>query len=147
MAYRCRGMPIFEFCLSMESQPLSINSPRPGSISKSYLLLAVIMFLVGVSLFFKVDKIPGGWGDAVFNMYVLEHGYRWLMHLDSSFWSAPFFYPAPNVITYSDNHLGSLLFYFVFRIFGAGRETALQLWAVTIFALNYFVTWLVLQKQ
>jgi hypothetical protein len=105
------------------------------------------MFLVGVSLFFKVDKIPGGWGDAVFNMYVLEHGYRWLMHLDSSFWSAPFFYPAPNVITYSDNHLGSLLFYFVFRIFGAGRETALQLWAVTIFALNYFVTWLVLQKQ
>ena len=70
-------------------------------------------------------------------MYVLEDGYRWLTGLDKSFWSAPFFYPAPNVIAYSDNHLGSLLFYSAFRLLGQGRETAFQLWVVTIFTLNY----------
>lgn len=80
-------------------------------------------------------------------MYVLEHGYRWLVRLDGSFWSAPFFYPAPNVIAYSDNHLGSFLFYSVFRILGAGRETAFQLWIISIFALNYFVTYFALKRQ
>jgi hypothetical protein len=105
------------------------------------------MFLVGISLYFRVDQIPGELGDNRFNMYVLEHGYRWLVRLDKSFWSAPFFYPAPNVITYSDNHLGSFLFYSVFRLLGAGTETAFQLWAITIFCFNYFVTWLVLRKQ
>jgi hypothetical protein len=131
----------------MQSPPLALNSPRLEGLLKSELLLAVIMFLVGSALFFRVDKIPGDLGDARFNMYVLEHGYRWLMHLDKSFWSAPFFYPAHNVITYSDNHLGSFLFYSLFRILGAGRETAFQLWAITIFALNYFITWFVLRRQ
>lgn len=111
------------------------------------MLSGIALFLIGICLFFRVDRIPGDLGDARFNMYVLEHGYRWFMHRDSSFWSAPFFYPAPNVITYSDNHLGSFLFYSVFRIFGASRETAFQLWAVTIFSLNYFVTRFVLRRQ
>ena len=102
---------------------------------------------MGISLFFKVDKIPGNLGDARYNMYVLEHGYRWLAHLDHSFWSAPFFYPAPNVVTYSDNHLGTFWFYSVFRMLGASRETAFQLWALIIFALNYCITWLVLRAQ
>src|SRR5438132_10710047 len=120
---------------------------RLGGPWKSDMLLGIALFLLGISLFFRIDQIPGELVDTRFNMYVLEHGYRWLMHRDSSFWSAPFFYPAPNVITYSDNHLGSFLFYSVFRILGAGRETAFQLWAVTIFSLNYFVTWIVLRRQ
>ncbi len=114
---------------------------------KTEIILGLGLFLVGIAQFFRVDQIPGDLGDTRFNMYVLEHGYRWLMHLDGSFWSAPFFYPAPDVITYSDNHLGSFLFYSVFRIFGAGRETAFQLWAVTIFSLNYFITWFVLWRH
>jgi hypothetical protein len=90
-----------------------------------------------MALFFRADQIVGDLGDSRFNMYVLEDGYRWLTGLDKSFWSAPFFYPAPNVIAYSDNHLGSLLFYSAFRLLGQGRETAFQLWVVTIFTLNY----------
>src|SRR6516225_1237541 len=127
-------------------QPLS-SSPSTSANWKSETLCAAGLFLVGIFLFFKVDQIPGGFDDARFNMYVLEHGYRWLMRLDKSFWSAPFFYPAKNVITYSDNHLGSFLFYSVFRLLGADRETAFQLWAITLFTLNYFVTWLVLRRQ
>jgi hypothetical protein len=98
-------------------------------------------------MFFRLDRIPGDLGDARFNMYVLEHGYRWLLRLDNSFWSAPFFYPASNVTTYSVNHLGTLLFYVAFRIFGASRESAFQYWALIIFGLNYFLTLLVLRKQ
>jgi hypothetical protein len=80
--------------LAVESEPLT--SPRASW--KSETLVAIVLFLVGISLFFKVDQIPGGFDDARFNMYVLEHGYRWLLGLDKSFWSAPFFYPAQNVI-------------------------------------------------
>ena len=132
--------------LAVESQPLpSLPSPRAGW--KSETIVAIVLFLVGISLFFRLDQIPGGFDDARFNMYVLEHGYRWLTRLDKSFWSAPFFYPAQNVITYSDNHLGSFLFYSVFRLLGAGRETVFQLWGITLFTLNYFVTWIVLRRQ
>ncbi|HYY26394.1 MAG TPA: hypothetical protein VE860_00525, partial [Chthoniobacterales bacterium] len=131
----------------MESQPLSLGSPGTEKSRKSEILFVVIMFLVGISLYFRVDQIPGELGDNRFNMYVLEHGYRWLVRLDKTFWSAPFFYPAQNVITYSDNHLGSFLFYSVFRLLGASTETAFQLWAITIFFFNYFVTWFVLRKQ
>jgi hypothetical protein len=109
--------------------------------------LALFVFLAGLLFFFKFGADPGDLGDARFNMYVLEHGHRWLMRLDPSFWSAPFFYPAQNVIAYSDNHLGSLLAYSLFRILGANRETAFQLWAITIFFLNYFVTYAVVRRQ
>lgn len=131
----------------MDRQSLSRNFLPSRGRWRSETFLSIASFLVGISLFFRVDKIPGNLGDARLNMYVLEHGYRWLTHLDHSFWSAPFFYPAPNVITYSDNHLGSFLFYSVFRTLGASRETAFQLWVITIFVLNYFITWLVLKAQ
>ena len=132
--------------LAVESQPL-LSLPNPGARWKRETLVAIVMFLVGISLFFTVDRIPGGFDDARFNMYVLEHGHRCLLGLDKSFWSAPFFYPAHNVITYSDNHLGSFLFYSMFRALGADRETAFQLWAIMLFTLNYFVTWIVLRRQ
>jgi hypothetical protein len=131
----------------MKYFPPSHLSAGLAAVRNNNILLPTAMFLVGMALFFKVDHIPGDLLDARFNMYVLEHGYRWLVRLDSSFWSAPFFYPAQNVIAYSDNHLGSLFLYAMFRVFGASRETGFQLWAIAIFALNYFVTYLVLRKQ
>jgi hypothetical protein len=114
---------------------------------KNEALLGLALLFVGIFLFFRVDQIPGGLIDPRFNNYVLEHDYRWLIGLDKSFWSAPFFYPAQNVIAYSDNHLGTFLFYSAFRMLGASRETAYQLWAITLFCMNYFVAWTVLRKQ
>lgn len=107
----------------------------------------VLLFLAGMTLFFNADQIPGDLGDSRFNMFVLEHGYRWLIGLDASFWSAPFFYPAPNVIALSDNHLGGVPIYSAFRLLRCRRETAFQLWLVSIFSLNYFVTWIVLRSS
>lgn len=90
--------------------------------------------------------MPGDLGDARFNNYVLEHGYRWLSVSEQSFWNAPFFYPAPNVISYSDNHLGTLPIYALFRFIKFDREMAFQLWMMVIFALNYFSCAWVLHK-
>jgi hypothetical protein len=55
-------------------------------------------------------------------------------------------YPAPNVITYSDNLLGSAPFYSIFRFLGFDRETSFQWWFVVMFILNYsccyfFLNW------
>src|SRR5437763_12330393 len=85
----------------------------------------------------SLHRIPGDLVDARFNNYVLEHGYRWLTGRDPTFWDAPFFLPEPNVVAYSDCHLGTLPLYAPFRFAGAGRETAFQLWALTLFGLNY----------
>jgi hypothetical protein len=90
--------------------------------------------LMGIDLAF----IPGDLGDTRFNNYVLEHGYKWLSGQVDSFWNAPFFYPTERTISFSDNHLGTLPFYALFRAFGADRETAFQLWFLVIFTLNYF---------
>jgi hypothetical protein len=126
----------------------SPENARPFKIQLGYeASLATCFFLVGLLLFFKIDAVPGDLGDGRFNMYILEHGYRWLMHWDKSFWSAPFFYPAQNVVAYSDHHLGSFLFFSLFRVLGLNRETVFQLWAVTIFGLNYWITFLVLKKR
>jgi hypothetical protein len=128
-------------------QRSSLFQSKHKSEISSALILATIVFLVGLLLFFPAGTIPGGLSDSRLNMYVLEHGYRWLRGLDNSFWTAPFFYPTPNTIAYSDNHLGSFLFYSGFRILGSSRETAFAFWAITIFALNYFVTLAVLWNQ
>src|SRR3981081_1739179 len=102
------------------------------SCTKVDAAIALTMFFVGVSLFFRFDAIPGDLGDTRFNMCVLEHGFRWIKGIDKSFWSAHFLYPATNVIAYSDNHLGTVLFYAFFRFLGLDRETAYQGWAFVI---------------
>jgi len=92
----------------MESEPLFKDSPDPGAKPanpigaivqrsshklnlaglrrglpgwKTEAILGLGLLLVGMLLFFRVDQIPGDFEDARFNMYVLEHGYRWLVGL------------------------------------------------------------------
>src|SRR5579871_2971771 len=94
----------------------------------------------------NLHRIPGDLVDARFNNYVLEHGHHWLTGRERSFWDAPFFLPEPNVIAYSDCHLGTLPLYALFRFAGADRETAFQLWALAQFALNYLCCAWVLRR-
>lgn len=99
-----------------------------------------------LGLFFITFKItgvtlkyfPGDLGDARFNIYILEHAYKFFtFRLNASFWDAPFMYPDPNVITYSDNLLGSAPFYAFFRILSFERTTSFQLWYILMTILNY----------
>ncbi|WP_317900064.1 hypothetical protein [Aurantibacillus circumpalustris] len=99
--------------------------------------------VVGIS-FFNLDllsphsaHLPGDIGDGRFNHYLLEHAYRFFIGKVDSFWSAPFLYPEENVITYSDNLLGSAPFYAIFRLSGFNPEVSLQCWFVITSALNY----------
>lgn len=106
-----------------------------------FTILCYILFHLGLDLKF----IFGDLGDARFNNYILEHGYQFLLGNHSNFWSPPFFFPEQNVASYSDNLLGTLPIYGLFRILGLDLETAFQLWIITFFLLNGISCYIVLR--
>src|SRR5688500_12187176 len=87
-------------------------SPENKTLMPQHPIHSAIAFLIplilGIHLIFDPGHIPGGLGDPRLNMWVLEHGYQWLTGKVDSFWHAPFFFPAPDTLTYSVNHIGSL---------------------------------------
>lgn len=99
---------------------------------------------------YELNYYPGKLGDARFNMYMLEHAYQYFItntSIAENYWSAPFMFPESNVITYSDNLLGTFPLFSIFRIFGAGVVMSFTLWFVTLTILNYlsayfFIKWL-----
>ncbi|MFP5239238.1 MAG: DUF7024 domain-containing protein, partial [Acidobacteriota bacterium] len=115
-----------------------------GSLSGAFLLLAALA--AGLYSLFTPGRIPGDLGDSRFNMYILEHGWRWLTGLDHSFWSAPFYYPAPDVTAYSDSHLGTLPLYAALRWAGIGREAAFTAWMALCSALSFFACYAALRR-
>ena len=105
------------------------------------------IYLAGFVLFFwytvlpligtDLSRIPGDLGDPRFNLYILEHSYKYFSGQESTFWGAGFYYPHQNVVAYSDNFLGSCIFYVPFRVMGCDRETAYQCFLMTGFLLNF----------
>ncbi len=83
--------------------------------------------------------MPGDLGDARFINFVLEHGYQYIIGNQPSFYDATFFYPAKNTLALSDNMVGTLPIYTIYRALHFDRETAYQCWWLSIFVLNYFV--------
>lgn len=100
-------------------------------------LAAGLIFILLPMLGFGLEYLPGDIGDGRFNIYILEHGYRYLMGLEPSFWNAGFMYPEPEIISYSDNLLGTMPIYASFRLIGLEKETAMQCWILAIWFLNY----------
>ncbi len=100
-------------------------------------------FLVGfaqgplAAVGWRFDHLPGIHIDGRFNLYVLEHGYRWTRGEVASFWDLPIYHPAPRVTAYSDAHLGSLPLYAGLRAAGLSPEAAYQVWFLLPFLLNY----------
>ena len=108
------------------------------------LVLALVLGLVvmPISLLgWDLSFIPGDLGDTRFNIYLLEHGYQFLSGKIVWYWNAPFMYPVENVITISDNLLGTLPIYSVFRVLGLDSFTSFQCWVITIFALNFLAAY------
>jgi len=96
----------------------------------------------------RLEFYPGDLIDARLNMYLLEHGFKWLSGLTPhSFFDAPFYHPVRRVIAYSDNLLGALPFYVPWRWLGFDRETSFQFWIVAGFLSNYLATVWVFQKM
>lgn len=90
--------------------------------------------------------IPGDLGDSRFINYLLEHGYQFIIGDQDSFWNATFMHPFPNTIAISDNMIGTLPIYAVFRFTGMEQELAYQFWWMSICALNYWLTFIVIKK-
>ncbi len=111
--------------------------PSPPSRLRAILLL-VTPLLVGLLWFCRPGQNVGDVCDNRFNLFILEHGYQWLTGQVPHFWDAPMFYPAThNTVAYSVNHIGSLPFYVAGRLAGFPRESAMLVWLVTVFVLNY----------
>lgn len=94
----------------------------------------------------RLDHLPGDLGDTRLNIYLLEHGYKWMTGQESSFWDAPFFYPQSATITYSENFLGALPPYALLRFVGFGRDLAFQWWVLLMFAFTYLASLVVFKK-
>jgi len=115
-------------------------------------LLPLVLLLAGLLLFplsmMNTDftRIPGDKGDARFNNYILEHGYKFVKGEVPDYWDAPFLYPHKNTIALSDNLLGTLPVYIFFRAMKFDRETAFQWWFLSMFALNFLGCYFALRK-
>lgn len=119
----------------------SFSNNFDPSLSKKIFLAVGCLFgiwmIVVVPLDPRLANMPGDLGDTRLNNFLLEHFFRWVSGLDKSFWSADFFYPFPDTIAFSDNFLGSGIFYALFRWVGLDQETAYQGWYIWGFFLNY----------
>lgn len=118
------------------------------TFSKQVLLQAILLFVCfGIGFYnFPLSLVetnfsymPGDLGDARFINFVLEHGYQYLIGNQPSFYDATFFYPAKNTLALSDNMVGTLPIYTIYRLLDFDRETSYQFWWLSIFVLNYFV--------
>lgn len=85
--------------------------------------------------------VLGDLGDTRFNLYLLEHSYRWLhsspLHRD--FWSPPFFSPHPGVTAYSDTLITVAPVYWLWRNLGFQPYHALHLWLASMSICNFIV--------
>jgi len=125
------------------------SNPWKKTYHAVYLILP---FLAGMYFFplqltgIHLERIPGDLGDARLLNYILEHGFQFITGKQSSFYDAPFFYPNLNTLSLSDNMIGSLPVYSLFRFLQFDRETSFQLWWLAGFALNYFIAFVCFKK-
>lgn len=114
--------------------------------------IPIILFFIGLYLFgirlvgVDFDGIPGDMGDGRLNNYFLEHGYQFITGKVDKYWDASFFYPTKSTISMSDNLLGTLPIYSIFRAIGFDRETSYQCWFLVIISLNYILSFWTLKK-
>ena len=92
------------------------------------------------------NAIPGDLVDPRLNSIFLEHVYGWVMGRWQSLWSPLFFYPFENALAFSDNHLGSVGVYILFRWLGFNRELAMISWYVFGCAANFIAAYWVMRR-
>lgn len=86
-------------------------------------------------------------GDTRFVHFTMEHVLRWALGqpLHRDFWSPPSFFPVQGHMAWADVMAGAVPFYAPWRLL-AEPFTAFQLWALTVGALNFTSTHLLLKR-
>jgi hypothetical protein len=117
-------------------------------LSSPYFMGLIVGFIVVVfpTVGYNLNHFPGDLGDGRFNMYILEHAWKFISFQNVDFWNAPFFYPAPEVISFSDNLLGTAPIYGLCKIFGARPEQTFVYYYLVLQILNYSSAYFVLKK-
>ena len=128
-----------------QSRSLIIVLIRRWALVLMPLLVGFFGYLMQTTFWF--DFIPGDLSDARFNSVILEHQFLWLKGQVASFWNPDFFYPASNVLAFSDSHIGSGWSYVLFRGFDFSRESAYLGWFTLAACLNYTSCFYVLSRM
>src|SRR3954451_21761291 len=100
-------------------------------------LISVAAYWVLARSYLSTGTALGDLGDARFNLYILEHTFRYLTGLDSSYQSPDIYYPFPGTLFFSDLHIGSVPFYLLFSSAGASPFTAYILWILPAHLLTF----------
>ena len=122
--------------------PVISGRKRPSSVAVATIAPIVLLALAAVTFFWPLlsgtRDVPGNLGDARFNIFVLEHVFRWLTGAEASLLSPGIFFPYPLTLAFSDMHFGTELFYAAFRVLGLDPYDAFKGWV----ALGYVLTFL-----
>ena len=135
------------------SYPGVVDKPLMKRIFLPQFLAPISCWILGLWLSFYPTLlsgfalVQGDLGDARFNHYVLEHGFRWISGdpRHASFWDFSFFYPTPLVGSYGDVLLGVAPLYWMLRFAEQSPDTSFQLWQVAVLSLNYLSFYLLLR--
>jgi len=118
--------------------------------SERSLIWPILFFAIGVitviAPLITNGHVPGNSGDSRFNLYVLEHFYQSIIGSGRSFIDAPFYYPWPSAIGFSDTHWGTGLIYAGFRAMGWDTTEAFSIWFLIGNMLNFWVCYYVFTK-
>jgi hypothetical protein len=95
----------------------------------------------------QLRQIQGN-GELYVNSYFLEIGYRFATGMlpRADFWNPLCFFPAKNVMAYSDLMFSFLPFYAPWRLVGIEPDTAFQLWVFSVTTVNYVLCFAFLRK-
>ena len=127
---------------------------RPGALAILAVALYAAVGAVGTWFVFQPTlssgfaKLQTAPGDPLLTCYFLEHELRVVEHRDhlGTFWSPPFFYPAPNVLAYSETMMGVLPVYALLRL-RWDPCTSSQLLLIVMCVLDYAAMLLVLRQM
>ncbi len=95
---------------------------------------------------FGIEDVPGDLADARFNLYVLEHVFRWMSGLESSLLSPAIFWPYPYALAFSDTHAGTAWVYSLFRAVGLDSYDAFKVWFALGYLTSFFAAYHVCRK-
>jgi hypothetical protein len=116
-------------------------SPNRALLTHAPLLTLGLLMAFHPTLLSRFRLLQTDVGDSRLVNFILEHGYQWFLSQFTShprsLWDQPFFFPATNVGAYSEILVGSGPIYWVFKAVGFAADTSLQLWMLSVVALDY----------
>lgn len=115
-------------------------------VASATLFLTICLTILAGPLLLAGD-VPGDLGDARFNLYILEHIYRWLSGTAPSLFSPAIFHPFPGTLFFGDTHAGSALIYAFFRALGASEYVAFDLWFFTGYLTTFIAAYYALVRM